>query len=354
MKTAPLKRSSPQFNTDYSDGSLSQMIRSAALHLALITFVLGAGTLGYMTIEDWNFLDSLYMTVITVATIGFSEVHPLSDSGRIFTIVLIILGVGLVTVLFTSIAQKVFQRQLMWTLRGKRMNDVIKSISSHVIICGYGRLAQFAADDLNESGLPFVIIERDPDKGSLARRKGYLVVEGDASEEQILRDAGISRARQIASLLPRDSDNLYVILAAREISADIFILCRSEDEAGEKRLLKVGANKVLSPYRVGGQKIAESVKRPHVTDFLDLAVSRNGESLQIEEIKIPVESPISGHTLGELDLRQKANVILAAIIDNTGDTIFNPSADTLVKQGSTLIAFGLKSELIKLEALITR
>jgi voltage-gated potassium channel len=321
------------------------------LILSVIALVV-AGTVGYHVIEGWHFFDSLYMTVITLGSVGYGETHPLSTSGRIFTIVLIIVGLGLFTALYSLIGQKLLQRQLFIAYRGRRMLNDIKKLSNHTIICGYGRLARTAAQQLKRDGQTLIIIEKEPHRIAEAREAGYLVLEGDGTVDETLINAGIKRARHLVSVLSKDSDNLYVVLTSRELSADLFILSRAEDETGEKRLERAGANRVISPYRIGGQKIAEGLLRPYVTDFLDLAVSSTQGHLQIEEIKIPQTSALQGLTLVQAELRQKTNVIVAAIISPEGTMLFNPDGDTPIEAGATFIALGLRTELVTLEELL--
>lgn len=320
-----------------------------------------------MQIEGWQFLDSLYMTVITLAAVGFSEVHPLTPAGRIFTIILIILGLGLVTVLFSTIAQKIIHQEVLQSFRGKKMLDQIQKLSGHTIFCGFGKLARYSAEYLHDLNDKIVIIDKSPEQIKLAKGLGFLTIEGDATSEEILVRAGINKATKLVSLLNKDSDNVFVILTSRELSKGLFILTRAEEENSEKYLLRAGANKVMSPYRTSGQKIAEGLRRPYVTDFLNLAVSgkssTNGRyrtdasyneesSIIIEEIKIPLNSPINGQTLKESELRQKTNVIVVAIVDSTGHMTFNPSGDTKVVGGETFIVLGIKNELRELEEVL--
>jgi voltage-gated potassium channel len=232
------------------------------------------------------------------------------------------------------------------------MGEQIRKLEGHTIICGFSRLARIAIRELLASGLRVVIIESDQNRATEARQMGYLVVQGDATHDEILLAAGIQRARSIVTLLPKDADNLYVILSCRELSPELFIMTRAEDEAGEKKLQRAGATRIISPYRVGGQKIAEGLTRPYVTEFLDLAVSSTGSHLQLEEIRIPHGSPLHGKNLRDAELRQRTNVIVAAIIMPNGTMHFNPDANTEIKEGATFIVLGLREELFRLERLL--
>jgi voltage-gated potassium channel len=343
-----MKKSSSKKNY-HIPGEYSDLIFIAALTISVIA----TGILGYELIEGWHFLDALYMTIITLATIGFSEVHPLSEEGRIFTIFLIVVGVGLVAVLFSTVTQRVIQRHLFFNFREKRMLEQIEKLKNHTIFCGFGRLTRIAAAELRTAGVSLVIVDRDAARVEEARQMGYLALHGDSTLDEVLMRAGINRAQRLVSLLPKDADNLYVILTSRELRADLFILSRAEDDAGEKRLTRAGANKVIAPYRVGGQKIAEGIMRPYVTDFLDLAVSGSNKGLQIEEIKIPSNCPVKDQTLKEALIRQKTNVIVAAIVSPLGQMLFNPDSLTKIEEGATFIAIGVKENLIQLEGLLT-
>lgn len=330
----------------------SQELSEIALLCFAVFTVLSLGTVGYMFIEGWSGFDALYMTVITLSTVGFEEIHPLSTGGRIFTILLIGIGVGLVMLVLTTLASKILARQLTWVFQRRRMEEQINKLQEHTIVCGFGRLSRVACEELQRAELKLVIVERDPQRCEEAEKEGLLVVKGDATLDEVLHQAGITRAKSIISLLPSDSDNLYVVLSSREINPRVFITTRAESEVGERRLKQAGASRITSPYLVGGQKIAGAVLRPHVTDFLDLASSSRKGDLQIEEICIPPGSQLVGKRLSETSLRTETNVIIAAIISHTGETIFNPSGNAVIHENSTLIGLGAKHDFAKLENMV--
>ena len=327
-------------------------IREFSLLGLSVLVIVAFGTIGYATVEGWPVFDSLYMTIITLASIGFQEVHPLSDSGRLFTMILIVLGFGVVSVVLTTLAHKIIQQEVTWLFKQTKFDRIMRKMKEHTILCGYGRLTRIAAEALKSSGQPLIIIDAIEERCIQAEQKGYVVLKGDATQEQTLIKAGIANAKQLVSLLPKDSDNLYVILTSRELNPNLFILSRAEDEMGEKRLKKAGASKIVSPYRVGGQKIADGLLRPYVTDFIDLAGSESGHALQIEEIIIPGNSPLNGKNLKDSGIRQKTNIIVAAIISKDGNMQFNPSGDALLEAGSTLIGIGFKSDFNALEGIL--
>lgn len=319
--------------------------------LAIAAIVL-FGTVGYVVIEGWPWFDALYMTVITLATIGYGEVHPLSSGGRAFTIMLIITGVGVASVVFSSVTKKVLDRHIGGIFQAKKMQDRIDHLVNHTIFCGFGRLSRIALQQLKGSGTSIVVVDRDETRRAQAKDAGFLVLGGDVTAEETLINAGIRRAARLVTLLPKDSDNLYVVLTSRELNPDVFIISRAEDESGEKRLVRAGATRIVSPYRAGAQRIANGILRPFVSEFLDLAVSGTGLDLQIEEIKIPELSPLHGRTLQEIELRKKTNVMVAAIVSSKGIMCFNPSADTTIESGSTLIGLGFRKDFAELEKLI--
>lgn len=333
--------------------SLQRKEQSELLYLiAAILFVLISGILGFSLTEGWGLFDSLYMTIITLSTVGYHEVHPLSLEGRVVAMVLIVVGVGVAMYVLTTLAHKVIDRQIIRSLRGDRMQELIDQLEQHTVLCGFGRLARFAAHDLQQANAEVVVIEQDEESAAEAEEAGFFVVRGDSTEDEVLESAGIRRANRLVSLLPKDADNLYVILTSREMNSNLYILSRAEDAAGEKRLRRAGANRVVSPYRAGGQRIASVILRPYVTDFIELAASTRSGELVIEEIRIPTDSPLGGVSLAESGLRQKANIIIAAVISVSGEMEFNPSGATVLQSGSTLIGLGALEDFRKLEDML--
>lgn len=323
-----------------------------ALYIAVLTLVFAFGTAGYMLIEGWSPFDAFYMTVITLATIGYGEIHDLSVAGRAFTIVLIFVGVGLGTVVLGSVWQSVVEGQLIRLFdRRRKVQERLRTTSKHTIFCGFSRLGKFAAEELRRAGNEVVIIESDENRALDAEDLGFLVVRGDATLDDTLLTAGLDRANRLITLLPRDSDNLYVILTAREISPTLYIVSRAEDDVGEKRLLRAGVNRLVSTYSLAARKLADGLLRPNVTDFFETAgTGRDG--WKMEEIRIPENSKVCRKTLKDLSLRQTAKVGISAVISPEGILEINPSGETTLHPGSTLIAIGWKSDIEALEKLI--
>jgi voltage-gated potassium channel len=320
--------------------------------IGLLALVFGFGTLGYMYLEGWNAFDSFYMTVITLATIGYGETHPLSMAGRAFTILLIFLGLGIFTVLVGSVSRAVLEGQFNKIFdRSKKMRERVEKLNNHTIFCGFSRLSRIAASELRRAGEEIVVIEADEVRGREAEQSGFSVVYGDATLDESLISAGVARAKRLVTLLPRDSDNVYVTLTARELNASLYVVSRAEDEVGEKRLKRAGVNRIVSAYRIAARKLADGLMRPYITDFFEIA-GTGTSGWKIEEIKVPSTSGICGKTLRDLALRQTANVSIAAIISPDGNFQLNPQGDTMLVADSTLIAVGWQSDIETLEGLV--
>jgi voltage-gated potassium channel len=317
-----------------------------------LALVFAFGTLGYIEFEGWSALDAFYMTVITLATIGYGEVHPLTPAGRVFTIVLIFVGLGIFTVMVGSVSQAVLDRQFYKLFdRSRKMRERIEKVTNHTIFCGFSRLSRIAAAELRRAGEEIVFIESDEVRGREAEQSGFLVIYGDATLDESLTSAGVGRAQRLVTVLPRDSDNVYVTLTARELNPSLYIVSRAEDEVGEKRLKRAGVDRIVSTSRLAARKLADGLMRPYITDFFEIA-GTGVAGWKIEEIKVPISSTICGKTLRDLALRQTANISIAAIISPTGDFQLNPQGDTVLMAESTLIAVGWKADIETLEELI--
>lgn len=335
---------------------LSQKGRQKALKILLCVVlsltVIAFGTAGYTLIEGWPLFDALYMTVITLATIGYGETHTLSQMGRAFTLVLIFIGVGLGTVLIGTAWQAILEGQFVRLFdRRRKMAELVGKLTGHTIFCGFSRLGRMAAGELRRSGGEIVIIEANEQRANDAEEAGFLVVRGDATLDDSLASAGLSRAARLISLLPRDSDNLYVILTAREMNPNLYIVSRAEDELGEKRLKRSGVDRIISTHRLAARKLADGLLRPNVTDFFEIA-GTGDSGWKIEEIRVPSGSPVCGQTLRDLSLRQTTKVGIAGVVSPHGALEINPSGDTTLQSGSTLIVIGWKHDISALEKFV--
>jgi voltage-gated potassium channel len=325
-----------------------QVKKIAILFCSITAF----GVAGFMLVEGWSFFDSLYMTIITFSTVGFNEVHPLSPGGRIFTVVLIVLGVGTFLYMITSIAEFVVTGQLSGALGRRRMNKAIDALSNHYIVCGYGRVGTQVALELKREGVPFVIIDSNPDSIQACSAEGYIYIEGDASNDEILEEAGIFRARGLVTATDEDADNVYITLSARNLKADLFIVSRANLEKSEYKLLKAGADRVISPYSIGGRRLASLLLRPTVVEFLDVVMHSAEIELLMEEVMINDKSPFVGATMEDVRKRCAAGANILALKKKGGKKLVpNLSPETVVEMGDRFVALGTKDQLRELEGL---
>lgn len=323
------------------------MQRKLILSLGLIFLVITFGTVGYIFIEGWGLLDALYMTIITLTTVGYREVHELSSKGMIFTIVLLLVGVGTVLYALSAGAKIILEGELQELFGRKRLEKKIKELKDHYIVCGYGRMGRIICRELKEKHVPFLAVERSADASLLTGE--VLIMPGDATNDEVLREAGIKKAKGLISVLPTDAENLYVVLSARELNPDLYIVARASEEGSENKLLRAGANKVVSPYSIGGLRIAHTVLRPAVVDFIEFATKTGNIELQMEEIVIPENSRLVGQSLDQCGLGRELGVIIVGIKRLSGEMRFNPTSRSTIKAGDTLIALGDISKLKILE-----
>ena len=320
------------------------------LSTCLLLFgVMAVGTLGYVVIEGWSLWDALYMTVTTVATVGFREVHPLSRTGQVFTVVLIVFGVSTALYAFSALAAVVLEGGLKQYVERWRDTRMIKNLSDHYVLCGYGRIGAIVASEFKRQNTAFVIVDRDAEKVAQANSRGHLAVEGDASREEMLKQLGIDRARGLVAAVGTDAENVYTVLTARVMKPDLFIIARAEGEESLSKLKKAGADRVISPYRIGAVQIAQTALRPAVVDFVEIATSSENLELSIEEIHIDKSSPLAGRQLSQVIQRDRMNVVVVGIQHAHGQMEFNPLASTVVHGGDHLIVLGGSQTLKELE-----
>jgi voltage-gated potassium channel len=318
------------------------VIRTTRLHIAVIILILiiAVGTIGYRVLEGWSIIDSLYMTITTISTVGYGDFHPMTTGGRLFTIVIIIVGVGTMLYSVGMLAETVVEGRLRAIMGRGKLERIIEKIHDHYIICGCGRIGYLICRELKDEGVPFVVVDSNQEVLQKIEDEEFLYVKGDATHDRTLMAAGIKRAKGIVCALPTDAENLYVILTAREINQDIFILSRSEEEESEHRLLRAGANRVMSPYTLGGMRMAMAILRPAMLDFIEITTSRQSLELRMEEVAVCEGSPVIGKTLGESEIRQKYGLIIVAVKKDSGRMIFNPVATYVIEKGDMLIAMG--------------
>lgn len=326
---------------------MKELRHKLLLSVLLIVLVISFGTLGYMFIEGWDLVDSLYMTIITLASVGYKEVHDLSFNGMIFTIVLIIGGVGTVAYALTSAARIIIEGELQDVFGRRRLEKKIKGLKDHYIICGYGRMGKIICKELREKNEKFVVIEKKTDLG--ADTEDTLIIQGDATSDEALKEVGIEKAKGLISVLPTDAENLFVVLSARGLNPHLLIVARAGEEGSEKKLLRAGADKVVSPYHIGGLRIAHTILKPAVVDFIEFATKSGNIDLQMEEVTVQEASELSGLTLDECGIGRELGIIIVAIKNGSGELKFNPTFRSTINTGDTLIALGEISKMKILE-----
>ena len=317
----------------------------------ILLIILVIGTSGYMLIEHSNLIDSFYMTVISITTVGFSEVIPLNSTGKIFTVFLIFGGVGFFLYMVSLITEAMVEGGLHAFLGRRKMEKKMAELKGHFIVCGFGRIGKVICKILHENRRKFLIIENNPDEIKIIEELGYLVLDGDATNDDILNKANIMDAKALIAVTSSDADNVYVILSARGLRPDIYILARSSGKKGaETKLLRAGANKVFSPYEIGARRMAQSLMRPTVIDFIDLTVHEGELGLRLEELQISDRAAIAGKTLMESGIRSEHDLIVVAIKRQMGEMLFNPHPGSELMVGDILVVLGDQTNIKGLEA----
>jgi voltage-gated potassium channel len=317
--------------------------------IALLASVIVGGTIGYVLIEGWSVWDAFYMTVITVTTVGYKEVHDLSRVGQAFTVVLLLGGVGAALYTFTFLATAIVEGGLPKRLQRRRLYHMLETIRDHFIVCGYGRIGAIVTDQFRRQGIRFVIVERDTVRARAALTLGMLVVEADATREEVLKEAGIDRARGLIAAVGTDAENVYTVLSARVLNPSLFIVGRAEGEDSVLKLERAGANRVISPYQIGAMQMAQTALRPTVVDFVALATNAENFELSMEEITIGKGSPLAGQSLINANLRQRFGVVVVAIQRDDRRMEFNPEPEATMLEGDKLVVLGGPESLKSLE-----
>lgn len=326
--------------------------RGPGLAVLLLVFVTFVGTLGYMAIEGWSAWDAFYMTVISVTTAGYKEVHDLSIAGQMWTSLVLIAGVSTLfytaTVVMTEVVEGGFQNQF----KSRRFNRMLDQLTNHFIICGYGRIGAVITDEFKRQGIPYVVIDKDADRVHQVIEAGGMAVEADASREEVLRRVGIARARGLIAAVGTDAENVYTVLTARVLEPKLFIIARVESEDAEPKLKRAGADRVLSPYHLGGVQMAATALRPAVVDFIRLATS-SGMDLAAEQVTIGHSNKFVGQSIRDANLRQDFSVIVVAIKRSAGHMEFNPAPDVVICADDQLVVLGHPDQLKALEIAAT-
>lgn len=316
------------------------MNKRLGIAFAMLFLTLMIGTVGYHFLEDFTIFQALYLTVVTISTVGYGDLYARSTGGIAFTIFLIIVGVGTMLYTVSLVAETIVEGRLRAIMGKGKLKRIIKRMKNHYIICGCGRIGYLICRELAAEKVPFVVIEKSPEVIQRIEDEGFLCYHGDSTNDKSLLEAGIKQAKGIVCVLPTDAENLYVILTAKELNPGVFVLSRSEEEQSEHRLLRAGADRVMSPYNLGGMRMAMAILRPAMLDFIEITTSRQSLDLRMAEVAVGDGSAVAGKTLEESEIRQNYGLIIVAVKKDSGKMVFNPVASYRIESGDKLIALG--------------
>jgi voltage-gated potassium channel len=320
------------------------VLRSIALGLAVI----GVGTIGYMAIEDQSALNAFYMTTITVTTVGFREAFPLSPAGQAFTILLAFGGVGVILLIASEFARAMLDTDIRRMIGIRRDLTMIKKLSNHIVVLGYGRMGQAVVEVLRARGVAFAVVDLDPERCQSLEEEHQPVVRGDATQDDVLRAVGVARARTLITCLADDAHNVYAILLAKQLNPSVTVIARAVEDGADERLRLAGADRVLNPYKVGGTRLAITALKPTVTDFIDASLSGSSMELELAEVVVHPSSDLAGKTLAGAGVRQRFGIIVVAL-KRGEDSTFNPGPDEKIEAGDVLVALGPIQALERIE-----
>jgi len=338
-------------NSRISNG-LSPIMKMRVALMAF-TLLLVGGSAGFIWLEHMSPLDALYMTVITLSSVGYGEVQPLHPAGRVFTIFLILIGVMLVGFVATVIGELVIEGQFREIVQRRKMENAIKKLAGHSIVAGYGRVGRQVARELNRNKAPFLVIEKNLEGLAQLLEEGFLHIKGDATDEEVLQHAGIERAQTLVSTLPEEAQNVYLSLTARHMNPNLKIIARADFEEGEKKLIRAGANHVVIPHILGGSRMAMAALRPNVVDFMRMATGGE-EGLVVEEIVVPAASHLSGKSLLDSNLKKEYGVNIIGVRPTHGKMLINPGPEVVIRDGDVLVLIGGSAELERLTRSLER
>src|SRR5689334_5292673 len=331
---------------------MNRLARRFVILAAALLITLISGTIGFTLIDHFPVFDAFYMTLITMTTVGYSEVHPLSHAGRVFNSFLIFFGVTTIFIAIGAMTQTIIELEFGDAIGKRRNKRMIDKLKDHFIICGFGRVGRGAAAELHHAGVPFVVVDINPERVERAMIAGMLAVNADSTRDETLRQVGIEHARGLVAALATDADNLFVLLSAKGLNSRIYVAARAAEEGAEEKMRRAGADAVFAPYSITGHRLAQSLLRPHVVQFLDFTTKDIGEDIAIEQVRVARHSEMVSKTIKEMQLRKEVGVIVMAIRKESGEMLFNPPADSAVQAGDYLIVMGRPGNLRTLETLL--
>jgi voltage-gated potassium channel len=331
----------------------ARLLHRILLIFGLLSFILLVGTTGFVFIEDYSWFDGFYMTLTTITTVGYAEVRALSLAGRVFNSFLIVFGVGTLFVAIGAMTQTIIELELQDRYGKRRKKRMIDHLHDHFIICGFGRVGRNAAYEFQRANVPFLVIDRSEHRLESATSSGMLGIVADATRDDSLREAGVLRAKGLIAALPSDAENLFIILSARTLNPKLTVVTRASEEEAEEKLRRAGADTVFTPHSMTGRQLADSLLRPHVVEFMDFGRSNIGPGVRMEQVCVTQNAEHTHKTLGQLLELRKSGVIVLAIRKKSGETTFNPPPEFQISAGDFLIVMGERSNLQRLEQILT-
>src|SRR5215469_7759484 len=331
---------------------MSRLARRFLILFAAVLTTLTIGTIGFSVIDHYPPFDAFYMTLTTMTTVGYGEIHPLSHTGRIFNSFLIFFGVTTIFIAIGAMTQTIVELELGEFIGKRRNKHMIDKLENHFIVCGFGRVGRGAAAELKHAHVPFIVVDIRPERAEQAIAEGMLAVAADSTRDETLRQAGVERARGLVSALASDADNLFVLLSAKGINPRIYVATRAAEEGAEEKMRRAGADAVFAPYAITGHRLAQSLLRPHVVQFLDFTTKDIGMDITIEQVRVSEHSVMASKSIQDMQVGRNLGVIVMAVRRADGQMIFNPKADCVIHGGDFLIAMGQQENLRQLEAAV--
>jgi voltage-gated potassium channel len=320
--------------------------------LLMLIGIIAFGTLGYCFVEHMPLFEAFYMTIITITTVGFAEVIPLSQNGRAITIIIIVLGITAGTYTIGVLVRALVEGELIKIFGRIKVQKQVSELKNHFIICGFGRIGRIVCSELNDDNISFVIIEQDPTVIEHIEALKYLYLDMDATTEEALMQAGIMKAKGIVTAVNSDANNVFITMTAKSLRPDVFVLARASEEQNEAKLFRAGATRVVSPYLIGGRRIAQMLKKPTVVDFIDCAMMGSHLGLMMEEATIGAKSSLIGKNLIDSNLRRDYGVIIVAIKKLSGDMVYNPMPSEALEAGDVIVVIGKKEDLRRMHTVV--
>ena len=323
------------------------------ISLFLLVGIIGFGTAGYTSIEGWSTFEAFYMTLITISSVGFGEIHPLSTTGRVLTCIIIVSGISVLTYSLGQVARIFVEGELRQILGRRKLEKQITELTDHYIICGFGRIGDIIAKELSAENVPFVVIEQEPARIEQLEACRYLYLNLDATADTTLIKAGLLTAKGLVTAVSSDADNVFIALSAKGLRPDIFILARASDTKNEDKLLRAGASRVVCPYQIGGRRMAAILRKPTVVDFIENTMVNSELDLKMEEAVIGPSSSLIGKTVVTSNLRQDFGIIIVAIKKTTNEMIYNPMPSEIFDAGDVIVVIGKKDGLRRMADIMT-